>query len=223
MRPPAPPVPWLVELSSALNGIADAWSAGRIPNSRPVTTAAPSVKSRTDTSMPAGLTSAIGWDLEDCSTRTPHQAAARPAAPPARASRTLSVRSWRTTRHRPAPSAARMASSRRRPPARISSRLATFAHATSSTSATAPSRTSSGWREVRVIWSFIASVAAPIFSLLFGNCFSSRAAISFRSASAWLPLTPRFSRPTAEKLCDPRGPSFCGDMSSGIQSSVSFG
>ena len=52
-------------------------------------------------------------------------------------------------RPRPAPIAARIAISRRRPVARTSSRLATFAHAMSSTKLTAPSRTSSVGRTLR--------------------------------------------------------------------------
>ena len=47
-----------------------------------------------------------------------------------------SVSSCRTSRQRLAPSDNRIATSRRRPTARDSSRLATFAHAISSTSAT---------------------------------------------------------------------------------------
>ena len=66
--------------------------------------------------------------------------------PPARESNTLSVSNWRTMRPRPAPIAARMANSRLRPVARTSSRLATLAHAISSTSPTAPSIVSSELR-----------------------------------------------------------------------------
>ena len=54
-------------------------------------------------------------------------------------SRRLSIISWRTSRQRLAPSAARMPISRSRAVARASSRFATFAHAMSSTIPTAPS------------------------------------------------------------------------------------
>ena len=50
------------------------------------------------------------------------------------ASSTLSVNNWRTRRCHPAPSAVRMATSFWRPVARVSRRLATLAHAISSTS-----------------------------------------------------------------------------------------
>ena len=43
--------------------------------------------------------------------RTPNSATASPSAPPTTASSRLSVRSWRTSRARPAPSAARIANS----------------------------------------------------------------------------------------------------------------
>ena len=58
---------------------------------------------------------------------------------PAIESTRLSTMSWRTSRQRPAPSAARMPTSRSRAVARASSRFATFAHAISSTMPTAPS------------------------------------------------------------------------------------
>ena len=54
------------------------------------------------------------------------------------ASSTLSTSSCRTRRQRVAPIEMRTAISRERPDARASSRLATFAHAISSTKATAP-------------------------------------------------------------------------------------
>src|SRR5204862_94247 len=69
-----------------------------------------------------------------------------PAPAPRGASSALSVRSWRTTRARPAPSAQRTAISRDRAAPRASRRFATLAQAISSTSRTAPIRTSSGWR-----------------------------------------------------------------------------
>ena len=69
-----------------------------------------------------------------------------PAAPPAMASRTLSVSSWRTSRPRPAPSATRTASSLRRDSVRDSSAPVRFAQAMSSTSAALVISTSSGVR-----------------------------------------------------------------------------
>ena len=77
-------------------------------------------------------------------------ATSRPAAPPASDSKVLSVRSWRISCPRPAPSAARTASSRSRRSRRASERFATLAHAMSSTSAVVPSRISSSGRAWRV-------------------------------------------------------------------------
>ena len=65
-------------------------------------------------------------------------ASSSPKIPPARPSSVFSVRSWRTSRARPAPIAVRSAISRRRDADRDSSRFATFAEAISSTKPTAP-------------------------------------------------------------------------------------
>ena len=62
----------------------------------------------------------------------------RPTPPLMKASSRLSTISWRTIRHRVAPSETRTAISRDRCAARASSRLATFEQAMSSTNATAP-------------------------------------------------------------------------------------
>ena len=75
----------------------------------------------------------------------PHEEVAAPRrdeqaeAPPAIARSALSVSSWRTSRPRPAPSAARTAiSGCRAPPFARACRFATFAQAMSSTNPTAP-------------------------------------------------------------------------------------
>ena len=60
-------------------------------------------------------------------------------APPNTPSNALSVSIWRINRQRPAPSAARTASSFSRPAERASCRLATLAQAMSRTQPTAPS------------------------------------------------------------------------------------
>ncbi len=69
----------------------------------------------------------------------PRNARATPTTAPRSESRTLSVRSWRSRRLRVAPIASLTAISLCRLAARASSRLATFAQAIRSTSATAPS------------------------------------------------------------------------------------
>ena len=67
----------------------------------------------------------------------PVYARPQPSTVPPSASSTLSIRSCRTTRHRLAPSAARIAISRSRAVDRASSMLATLAQAISNSSATA--------------------------------------------------------------------------------------
>ena len=77
-----------------------------------------------------------------------------PSAPPASASKTLSVSSWRTRSPGDAPSARRTAISRERDAARASWRLATLAQAISSTRPTAPSSTNIARRiPEEVTWS----------------------------------------------------------------------
>ena len=67
------------------------------------------------------------------SATTPSRASQAPASPATTASTRLSVSSCRINRHRPAPTAARTTISRARTDDRASSRLATLAHAISST------------------------------------------------------------------------------------------
>ena len=81
--------------------------------------------------------------LIDSSARMPSTPSASPMTPPITDSSTLSVSSCRMMRPRPAPIAARSATSRLRAVARTSSRLATLAHAISRTKATAALRISS--------------------------------------------------------------------------------
>ena len=142
-------------------------SAGNRPNSRPVISETPIVKAMTRQSS-GGMTTAAplasvrrgmfpGTSISN--PRTPAAPRARPRTPPHPASSTLSVSSWRTTRPRAAPIAERTANSRWRPAARASSRLATFAHAISSTSATAPNSTSSAVRTSPVVASRIGTTA----------------------------------------------------------------
>ena len=73
--------------------------------------------------------------------RTADQAKASPIVPPPSVTTAVSVRSWRTSRAREPPSAARTASSRERPTPRATRRLATFAQAISSTKPTTPPST----------------------------------------------------------------------------------
>ena len=70
----------------------------------------------------------------------PKYAKKQPTAAPARASTKLSTSSWRTRRDRLAPSEARIAISRSRAVARVSSMFATLLHAINSRSPTAAAR-----------------------------------------------------------------------------------
>ena len=126
--------------------VAHSRTAGATPKSSPVTTESPSAKA---SARPfTAISSSRGWSpgSSACSARTPHTASPSPSAPPASASSTLSVSSWRTSRRREAPSAARIATSRSRVATRASIRLATLAQAISRTSPTAPRKTSSAGR-----------------------------------------------------------------------------
>ena len=99
---------------------------------------------------------------------TPQNASSTPSPPPITASSTLSVSSWRTSTPRPAPSAARIASSRARTVARAISRLATFATTISSTQSTAPSSTISGVRADRTSTSCSGRASGVKFELVSG-------------------------------------------------------
>ena len=115
--------------------------AGAVPNTRPVRSDRPSAQPSTRRSglksrlmpgiWPSGSARLSACDVQKVSTVA--------IPPPTSAIRPLSVSSCRATRHRPAPSDSRMASSRLRAFARVSSRLATLPHATSQTRIDPPS------------------------------------------------------------------------------------
>ena len=113
------------------------FQAGSRPNTTPVTTESASVNISTRGSSrmwlrPTNATpSGVSWR----SAAIAHHATNSPAAPPARPSTTDSVSICPAIRVRPAPTALRTATSRRRFAAFASSRLATFTHAISSTNA----------------------------------------------------------------------------------------
>ena len=116
---------------------------------------------------------------------------------------TASVSSCRTIRHRPAPSAVRIEISRCRTEARASSRLATLAHAISSTSVTAHiiariiSSTSSG--SIHDSSGRIGGAPALVFVRV--GFRSRRRVTPWRSALACAVVTPGFSR---ANTCVPR-------------------
>ena len=121
-------------------------SAGTNPNRTPVNTDTASAKSKIRTSGAADRgsgASPAGIVLN--SSRSLHTATASPKATPTNDSNRLSTINCRISRNRPAPSANRTAISLCRPVARAISRLATFAHAISSTSPTIAISTQSGF------------------------------------------------------------------------------
>ena len=119
-------------------------SAGKSPNTRPVTTASAAVNSTTLpwSSSPSAPTSLDGMSVPmNLSVRC---ATPRLATPPISASSTDSVSSSASSCLRVAPSARRTPISAARPAPRASSRLAMFAHAISSTTPVTPINSSSG-------------------------------------------------------------------------------
>ena len=107
--------------------------AGSSPKTMPVSSDSNSVKASTPLSMPMVTGRGRLAGLSASSRSTPHIARTTPSAPPSTASSTLSTTSWRTSRQRRAPSAARITISRCRAAARASSRLAKFVQAINST------------------------------------------------------------------------------------------
>ena len=116
-------------------------SAGAIPKRSPEKSATAAENARTVPFrwMPSARGRSEG--ANESSAERPSRARTSPATPPSTATMTLSVRSWRTMRARPAPIAARIETSRMRPSPRTRRRFATFAHAMRSTMPTAPSMT----------------------------------------------------------------------------------
>ena len=124
--------------AAALMLAREATNAGSRPNSTPAASAVSAEN------VSARVSIAIGFQLRRSAGRSAARSGCEiharptPAAAPTTASSTLSVKSCRTTRSRLAPSADRIASSRLRDTPCVSSKPATFAHATSNSSATAP-------------------------------------------------------------------------------------
>jgi hypothetical protein len=131
-RAPRPPPTCLVDCPARCNV-----QAGAIPQTRQVAPVSARVKPSTRRSMRAtpALISLIESVL---TTRRRAYANAHPAMLPAIVKTAVSVKTWRMSRSGLAPSARRVDISRRRDPARASSRLATFEHAMIRTNPTAP-------------------------------------------------------------------------------------
>ena len=136
----------MLSFSVRLRSARELWSAGIRPNTIPVTTETAAVKASTrqstPTSAPCSPMRGSPAVLIVSSARIPRMPSTSPIAPPITDSATLSVSSWRMIRPRPAPIAARKATSRLRAVARTSSRFATLAQAIRRTNATAALRIS---------------------------------------------------------------------------------
>ena len=134
----------MLSFSVRLRSARELWSAGIRPKTIPVTTETAAVKASTrqstPTSAPCSPMRGSPAVLMVSSARIPRMPSTSPIAPPTTESATLSVSNWRMIRPRPAPIAARMATSRLRAVARTSSRFATLAQAIRRTNATAALR-----------------------------------------------------------------------------------
>ena len=133
---PAPAIP--ICKSRPLNR-----NAGRTPASRAANIVAATAIPRTRAS--GLMSSSIGSVTAFESAGVASNATATPRNPPTTASTAPSIASCRINRPRPAPSAARVASSVIRDAPRASSRLATFTEAISITTPTTASASESGW------------------------------------------------------------------------------
>jgi hypothetical protein len=129
--------------------------------------------------------------------KLPTNAAATPmpAMPPTTASANPSPISVDAARPPLAPSAARIASSRRRASARVTSRLATFPPAITRTTTAAPNSSTSVSRRDPTIASTAPSTCTPTIRCESGYWACKRAAIAVRSARATASVVPARIRP----------------------------
>ena len=221
-RPPAP-APLLPVFIAALRSGRRARRAGSRPTSGPVAIETASENSSTCTFSPGANAIGIASDVSRRRTSTPNAATTRLASPPSAARIRFSVSTCRTSRPPLAPSAARTASSCWRWQPRASSRLATLAQATSSTSDTAPSRIISGVRVASPITSVTGCTTTLHFCLNEGYSPLSCRLIVFSSASAWATLVRDASRPNTPAQCGERfARSVPGTSTAGMKKLCSF-
>ncbi len=128
--------------------------AVRNPIASPINVVMLSAKTKALRSIAIALARGKPGGLKPISACTAKKATRMPAAPPTNARRSDSVRSCRMIRARPAPSAARIASSPSRWTLRASSRLVTFTHAINRTSTAAPKIERSAGRTASVMSSW---------------------------------------------------------------------
>jgi hypothetical protein len=182
-RPP-PVAERPASFSAVLTSVFAACHAGARPKTTPVSSVTPIANATTRGSTPTSGTGSTFGGSVDSSQLTAHVAPSRPSTPPMPESTTLSTRSCRIRRPRPAPSAARTAISLWRSSARASSRFATFALTIRSTHTTAPSSTSSAVRN----W-LLTNVSVKVTRLMpqsftSGYCWPTRRAMASISACA---------------------------------------
>ena len=138
-RPRAVLVPRTPSFSVSERRRREVLSAGASPDTIPASSERETVKIRTRVSR--CISAARGKVVGNIARAAlvPQLATTNPSPPPVIASSRLSIRDCRSSRHRPAPSAARIVNSRIRPVERTSNRLLTFTQAISKTKPTAPS------------------------------------------------------------------------------------
>ncbi len=203
VRPPAFKASLTSAPAACRAGISPKTSAAPVEISRAKTSARASTPMAGRTiSVPA---SAIGSVLGRTALRrsTPQTAKHTPSAPPARLSSRLSLRICAIRRPRRAPNAARIPISLLRPVTRASNRLATFTHASSSSSPTAPRSNSNAGRMYSKSACFIPTTDTSQPASL-GVCRSMRRATALNSDCAPAIVTPGFRRAMTPKSCDTR-------------------
>ncbi len=204
VRLPPPAVPRPPSLSADATLVNDCWRAGARPTRRPVIRVSTAAAAKTAASTRTSFSRGASAGARATSASTPHMPSSRPATPPAAAMTRLSVASCRTIRPRLAPSAMRVASSRRRPDARASSRLAMLAQAMSSTKVTAPASATSAGRICPVTRSARGWTRNPVRALASGCSISSCAARAVAAPCAWASPVPGARRATVRRKTAPR-------------------
>ena len=195
-----PPEPFL---STSISCGEVSCSAGASPARSPAPIEATSAKASTAPSMCTSSSRGMSGGASASSAPRIHGDASTTSSPPSAASTRASTIRWRTSAPRPAPSAARMASSRCRAIPRASSSDATLAQAISSASSTAPkSAVSAGFTgPIRSSSSGCASIRQPACSPI---CAWIRGADTSNSACASPTEAPGLSRATPVTQFMPR-------------------
>ncbi len=209
--------------SASRRSAREACTEGRSPNTSGVTSASRSVKASTAPSTPIVSCRGSPIPLSERGMRTSHAASSNPQVPPRIPSTELSTSSWRTSRPRPAPSAARTAISVLRSSPLASSVVATFAQAIRSTRPTVPSSRSSAFLDCGGMSASLSGiVTTPTAFSSLPYCCLSCAAIASICDDAEAIDAPGVSRARTRQLCAVR-PDVSPSSSEGIQISVPEG